>query len=290
MPKKTPTKEPEMETNNGNIVMSNEQFSQLINALRDTSTQNASASAPLPAQLLSGSFAKCSARFNGEDTSDVDAFLDNVKTYKDICNVSDDNALRGISMLLVDQASTWWIGVKSNIKTWNDAVATLTETFSRKLPPHVVFREIFSREQNTDETTETFVCRIRALFAQLPYELPLEAQIDMILGLLFRKIRKRLIRSELNNFNDLLSYARQIERSLIESDDSKISSKVSKESDRQNVRPRCSFCKNFGHLKDERQKLQKKKHKSVPNIPDTQTVLLIAEQIRVLQVLPYTSF
>lgn len=255
------------------ITMSTEQFNMLISTVRETALQTNSdlleqfnrsmrSSTPqiVPSQIL-GSFAKCTARFNGSETSDVDAFLDNVLTYKDICNVSNENALRGISMLLEGQASTWWIGVKNTLDTWDNAVRAFREAFSRKLPPYLIFREIFSRDQNTNESTENFVCRVRALLSQLPYDLPVEAQIDIVFGLLNRKIRKRLLRGDLKTFKDLMIRARDVERSLLETNvelKPEHKDEVKNFENKQRSKPRCSYCKNFGHVKDDCQKLKKK--------------------------------
>ncbi|KAJ8964232.1 hypothetical protein NQ314_005061 [Rhamnusium bicolor] len=101
----------------------------------------------------------------------VDSFLDHALTDKDVCNVSDGNALCGISMLLEGQTSTWWIGIKNTLDIWDSAVVAFREAFSRKLPPYLIFREIFLRDQGAGESTESFVCRMRSLLSQLPYEL-----------------------------------------------------------------------------------------------------------------------
>lgn len=48
----------------------------------------------------------------------------------------------------------------------------------------MVYREVFSREQLDNESCELYVCRNRALLAQLPYQLPERAQVDITYGLL----------------------------------------------------------------------------------------------------------
>ncbi|KAG8228184.1 hypothetical protein J437_LFUL014419 [Ladona fulva] len=116
--------------------------------------------------MTSGNFAKCTARFCGGVADDLDAFLEVVLTYKDCTQVFDENALRGLSMLLEGTAATWWQGVKGAVSEWS--VSALHDAFSLKLPRHLVFREIFSREQRGDEASDLFVCHIRVLFAQLP--------------------------------------------------------------------------------------------------------------------------
>lgn len=72
-------------------------------------------------------------------------------------------------MLLEGIAETWWRGVKDNIKILNEVIAAFRDAFSRKLPTHMVYRKMFSREQQDNKSCELFVCRIRDLFAQLPY-------------------------------------------------------------------------------------------------------------------------
>ncbi|GLV46151.1 Activity-regulated cytoskeleton associated protein 1 [Carabus blaptoides fortunei] len=84
---------------------------------------------------VEGNFAKCTSRFDGSETGDVEAFLEAIIIYKECINVSDENAFQGITMLLEGIAATWWKGIKSSIADWNGAVFALRETYSRKLPP-----------------------------------------------------------------------------------------------------------------------------------------------------------
>ena len=184
----------ESSVSSATVTMTNEQFLALINELRESAkvsnvelleTVRDRVATPISAQTIAhtGNFAKCTARFDGSDSSDVEAFIDCVLTYKDCTNVSDENALRGLSMLLENAAATWWQGVKATVADWNGAVMLLKNTFSKTLPSHLIYREIFSREQSGTETTELFVSRIRALISKLSYDLPVEAQLDMVYGL-----------------------------------------------------------------------------------------------------------
>ncbi|XP_013169615.1 PREDICTED: uncharacterized protein LOC106119246, partial [Papilio xuthus] len=165
--------------------MTTEQLLLLINRL----SQAAPVSTPTH---ISGNFAKCSTRFDGHKTRDVLAFIDAVEVYKSCVNMSDDVALRGLPMLLTGIAATWWQGVKDSTPTWQDALESLKQTFGPRLPAHRIFRIIFEREQRINETTDLFVCHIRALFAQLPQRsLTEEVQLDMTYGLLNKRIREK---------------------------------------------------------------------------------------------------
>ncbi|KAG8240407.1 hypothetical protein J437_LFUL002551 [Ladona fulva] len=92
-----------------NITLTNEQF-QLLLAQVSLSARSAEQNSCTP-PMTSGNFAKCTARFCGSAADDLDEFLEAVLTYKDCTQVSDENALRGLSMLLEGTAATWWQGV-----------------------------------------------------------------------------------------------------------------------------------------------------------------------------------
>ncbi|XP_050559936.1 uncharacterized protein LOC126912319 [Spodoptera frugiperda] len=220
-------------------------------------------------------FVKCTARFDGTspDAEVLEAFLDAVEIYKECAAVSDEHALRGLPMLLEGEAAVWWRGVKASVTTWADATARLRATYGVAQPAHLILREIFAREQQ-EERAETFICRVRALIARLPYTLDQTLQTDICYGLLHRRVVKRVPRDSVRGLDDLLHKARIAEdtykASKVDSDKVrnnnstetsttdrvlKISSSATTgaTSSRCNnrSRPRCSFCKLFGHVSDE---------------------------------------
>ncbi|KAF2901708.1 hypothetical protein ILUMI_04469 [Ignelater luminosus] len=85
----------------------------------------------------------------------------------------------------------------------DDAIDRLRGTFGVKKPPYKIYREIFKHKQDDLTLTNIFVCRIRALFAQLPPALPEDVQLDMTYDLLSLRIRKRLFRGCIKTFNKL---------------------------------------------------------------------------------------
>lgn len=245
------------------VTMSNEQFQMLLQSLKVDNTDSFNSSNVILSN--SGNFARCSARFGGRENEDVELFIDTIITYQNCENVREDNALRGLPLLLEGTAAQWWAGIKSSTETWQDAITALRDSFSRKLPPPEVFRQIFANEQTLGEHTELFVCKIRALLAQLPYSLPDPAQIDIVYGLLHRRIKKRIMRDDVKSFNELLTRARAIEVSLRQSQTSctLISDNpiVKGDSSTKVSRQRCVYCKNFGHLRDTCEKLFAKEQK-----------------------------
>uniref|UniRef100_A0A2A4IY04 CCHC-type domain-containing protein n=1 Tax=Heliothis virescens TaxID=7102 RepID=A0A2A4IY04_HELVI len=259
------------------VVMTDQQLVFLLQALRSQPAQGA----PLPPPV-STNLSNCSARYNG--SGDVRAFTDSVQIYKDCVGVTDEIALRGLPMLLTDFAATWWQGVRHSVATWQEAIHLLRQTFGPRLPPHRIYREIFSREQG-EERTDIFVCRIRALIAQLPpHTLPENpVQLDMVYGLLSRRIRERVARNSFSSFSELLQHARSVEDvldevqapaparrappasaapmpPLVQPSTSSYAPavKLFDNAPQVRARPRCSYCKMFGHLKEECRKLLNK--------------------------------
>ncbi|PZC71471.1 hypothetical protein B5X24_HaOG213353 [Helicoverpa armigera] len=236
------------------VAMTTDQLLLLIERLSDRRD-------PVSTPVYSGLCLKYTARFDGDKASDVLAFIDAVETYKECVRVDDADALRGLPMLLTGLAATWWQGIKETTYTWHDAVEALKATFGPRLPPHKIYRKIFEREQRNDESTDTFVCHNRTLIAQLPSSSLSEVvQLDMVYGLLQRRIREKVARSSFGTF-DILDEGRprpapaEVKPSISAAAPSSLvrsSASVSK------ARPQCNYCKQFGHLKEACQKLAKK--------------------------------
>ncbi|XP_037298663.1 uncharacterized protein LOC119190566 [Manduca sexta] len=133
-----------------------------------------------------GNFSKCSARFDGTtgDAETLEAFIDAVLVFKECAGVTDENAVRGLPMLLTGNAAVWWQGIKKDVHDWEDAIARLRGMYGIVKPAYKLFREIFAYEHTLPERSEVFACKIRALISQLPYDLCDAARIDIVYGLL----------------------------------------------------------------------------------------------------------
>ncbi|KAJ8951776.1 hypothetical protein NQ317_010589 [Molorchus minor] len=237
-----------------------DQFTRLIAKMQETLIQQNRASTPAPNSNIPGSFAKCSSRFDGKKESDITAFIDAIETYKECTNIPDELALKGIPMLLTDLAATWWQGVKTTVEKWDDAVTLLKHTYGPKKPAYRIYRELFSHEQDDKTPTDIFVCQCRALLAQLPKDtLTEETQIDMVYGLLSLRIRKEVSREKITSFSKLLDLARVAEENNFE----KFTAKFQKENNNK-TRPKCRYCKSFGHLVDDCRRLQNNKGDRAP--------------------------
>lgn len=80
-PKKPETSKNDEITQQKNIVLTAEQLFQSMLAEIRTPSRDETKQSPVNS-FASGSFAKCSARFNAVEKSDVDAFDDTTQTYK----------------------------------------------------------------------------------------------------------------------------------------------------------------------------------------------------------------
>ncbi|KAG7301039.1 hypothetical protein JYU34_015413 [Plutella xylostella] len=159
-----------------------------------------------------GTFAKCTARFDGAGRSadQLDAFIDAVQVYKECANVSDEHALRGLPMLLEGDAAVWWRGVRASVAGWAAALQRLRAMYGTPLPAYKVFRAIFSSEQN-EVRSDVFISRVRALLAQFPYELLEDTKLDIIYGLLSYHLRKRIPREGAASVDELIVKCRAVE-------------------------------------------------------------------------------
>ncbi|GBP00805.1 Activity-regulated cytoskeleton associated protein 2, partial [Eumeta japonica] len=98
----------------------------------------------------------------------VDVFIDAIETYKEVEQISDKDALKGISLLFNGLANIWWKGVRREAKTWDDAIHLLREHFSPTKPAYQIYLEIFETKQGNSEAIDPFICAKRALLAKLP--------------------------------------------------------------------------------------------------------------------------
>lgn len=185
------------------------------------------APSPTPSTTTSksGNMSKCTARFDGQnrDPEIVEAFIDSVEMYKECALVNDDLALRGLPMLLHGEAAVWWRGIRTEVSSWSEAVKRLRSMYGTPCPAHKLYRTIFANEQN-EELADSFIVRIRGMIAKFPYVLPEEAKIDMIYGLLHKRIRKRLPRDTISSIESLIDKARDIEESITENSSASTSS------------------------------------------------------------------
>lgn len=299
------------------IAITEEQLSSLLSNVMRNAMQNAAAMSPVPVPTFSreatpaapspsiigatGNMAKCTARFDGRGSANADrieSFIDAVEMFVECMNISEDHALRGLTMLLTDDAATWWRGIKGNVKTWAEATTRMRAMYGAPRPAYKLLRDIFASEQN-DERVETFISRIRATFAKFPYDIDTRLQLDIVYGLLNRKVRKCVPRESVNDVESLLLKARDAEEARIEvgsasarspriSDNSQIqiparslrttaSAAVKPERDvaalitapsnasefkLKSSRPRCSYCKSFGHIISECRKVQQESFKT----------------------------
>ncbi|KAH8301401.1 hypothetical protein KR059_002233 [Drosophila kikkawai] len=234
------------------IQMTNEQLRELIEAVRASAVSAAGTAAAAaggadgPNSKTKGSFSACTHRFGGTRSYDVvEEFITNIVTYKELENISDENALKGLSLLFYGLASTWWQGVRKEATTWNDAIALIREHFSPTKPAYQVYMEFFEKKQEDFDPIDTFVVHKRALLAQLPNgRHDEETELDLAYGLLNIKYRKHISRQSVATFKDLLEQGRIIEHNNQEDEDLAANSKNARGSRRTT---RCTYCNFRGH-------------------------------------------
>ncbi|XP_073836173.1 activity-regulated cytoskeleton associated protein 1-like [Musca autumnalis] len=230
------------------VQMTTEQLQQLIEAVRISAANSAVQAAETVQTKSKGSFSNCPSRFGGQrDHEAVEEFIASIVTYKEIECISDEDALKGISLLFYGLASTWWQGVRKEAKTWNDVLALIRDHFSPTKPAYQIYMEIFEKKQDDHVAIDTFVCQKRALLAQLPDDRhDEETEIDLVYGLLTIKYRKHIARHDFKTFRELLEKGRIIEHNMMEDEtEQKGPVRGSKGT------TRCTYCKFRGHTREQ---------------------------------------
>lgn len=151
------------------IQLTQEQFAELLSRIPANTMPNKN-------------FTRCTAKFYGErDHNKMEEFITAVKIFKEIERISDEEALKGLPLLLKDTANTWWQGVNADIKTWSSALKQLRAAFAPQREPYEVYLEIFATSQGEKEKIDTFLCKKRASLGLLPPKRHKEEeQLDLI--------------------------------------------------------------------------------------------------------------
>ncbi|CAK9832693.1 Retrovirus-related Pol polyprotein from transposon 297 [Anthophora retusa] len=202
-------------------------------------------------------FTHCPARFNGTRTKEaVDDFLASADFFRSSEGIKDENAVKGLTLLLQGPAHTWWIGIKDSITTWKEAQAAIRNEFAPSPPAYQIYQQVFATNQDSQTPTRLFVSDKRALLAQVNPPDMEARQLDLIYGLLHLRIRERVPRKTVQDFKQsLLDAAREVEATFRERENiraeaqgERLDAESSKSKIRKNkTRVKCAFCKNPGH-------------------------------------------
>ncbi|CAK9806345.1 Activity-regulated cytoskeleton associated protein 1 [Anthophora plagiata] len=239
------------------IQMTEDQLTRLLQTLSPSQHQ--------PPPMQQGSFARCTARFDGsKDRAKLQEFITTTSIYKDIEGISDANALRGLPLLLEGEAATWWQGVQAKITTWKKAMDWMRTAFAPRKPAYQIYAEIFGSKQDAETATDTFITQKRALLADLPYQQPEEAEMDMIYSLLRVQLREKIPRDSVRTFDELIGKARsleEIEKEINRARQQKETRTAPKKPQPDEIQSRCSHCRMRGHTIEEcrRRKTSKEK-------------------------------
>jgi hypothetical protein len=86
----------------------------------------------------------------------------------------------------------------------------LRHAFTPKKPDHQLYQEIFSEPQN-QASPDVFLNKKRMLFAELDSPLTEKDKLDMVYGILHKRITQRITRESIPNLHDLLIRAQEVE-------------------------------------------------------------------------------
>lgn len=79
-----------------------------------------------------------------------------------------DNDVKGLPLLLINDASDWWENVKDTVTTYEEFIDKIRQKNAPKQLNYLLYTEIYSTKQNADKPTKEFVVRKSMLFSLLP--------------------------------------------------------------------------------------------------------------------------
>ncbi|KAI5630861.1 hypothetical protein NE865_16428 [Phthorimaea operculella] len=219
--------------------LSNEQFLKLLEAVGSGKK---------------GSLATCKSTYDGKgERETLEAFLAAINVFKKVENISDEDALMGLPLVLKDDAATGWQGIKEKITVWSDFEKRIRHTFAPERPVHTIYEDIVNLKQGKTPI-DKHVAQKRVLFSQLPKPGHTESQqLDMLFASLNLAIKDKITRSSVKTYDELLEKARAVEEHITERDEGKNPS-----SSLPFKKTRCGFCKITGHTTEECRRLKKK--------------------------------
>jgi hypothetical protein len=134
--------------------------------------------------------------------------LATIDFFKTCEGITDNNSVKGLTLLLEGTAHTWWTGIKGSIFTWTEAQTAIRNEFAPSPPAYQVYQQVFATRQNAQTPTGL---EKRALLVQVNPPDTESRQIDLIYGLLRLEIRDRVPRKTIRDFRSLLDAAREVE-------------------------------------------------------------------------------
>ena len=211
-----------------------------------------------PRSIEKSSLLKCPAEFRGfKSTTSVESFLSAISAFKEIKKLDDDDVLKGLFMVLKDDAADWWEGIKHTVHSFEEFKQHLRDMYAPRKMAYEIYQDIVENKQDDKTRTDVFIQTKRMLLSQLPSPGHSESQeIDLVYGQLRFEIRERMSRDSITTFDQLLERAREIERNLGEKAIYKKEYKQNVQHKQHNitqntrVKLRCNFCRAPGHTID----------------------------------------
>ena len=164
-----------------------------------------------------GTFTQCTARYSGtRGDNSLDRFLAEVDTYKAAERITDEDAVRGLPILLDGDAADWWDVERQKNLTWTEAIDNLKRAFNPKTPAYLIYQEIVAIKQTGDMTTGVFINKKRKLLSQLNWDNIEEIKLDLVYGQLSEKMKDSIPRESVSNLDELVEKAQRVEERWLE--------------------------------------------------------------------------
>lgn len=160
-----------------------------------------------------GTFTTCTARYNGpRGNNELDRFIAAIQIFKRAEQITDEDAVKGLAILLTDRAADWWEVERAQGEvTWNEAISKLQKAFDVRKPAYLIYQDITRITQDKHVSTSVFVNEKRKILSKLKFNNIDEIQLDLVYGQLSEKIKDSVPRESISNLTELVEKANWIE-------------------------------------------------------------------------------
>src|SRR5277367_5651106 len=144
----------------------------------------------------------------------LDGFIEVLVSYKVQQGISDNDALRQLPQVLGGAALTWWMTVGKTSQTWDEALASLRETFGVIKPDVVLLEQLMDARQKPGQSVQAFLADILAVNGRRKRPLGETLLVEFVFLGLRPNLQSRIKVEEIATVNDLRSKAAAVEVDL----------------------------------------------------------------------------
>lgn len=151
--------------------------------------------------------------FNGESSSSIDKFIEDVERNARFVNISERELLDSLSILLTGIAANWYISFNKYWHTWEDFCTDARRDFGAGLDFQSRLKaNILERRQGEDESIRAYIFGLLAMMEKAYPPISLNEKLNTLHNNMRPDIKKNILRTDFDTIQDLMCMATQLEK------------------------------------------------------------------------------